>query len=50
MRGFLADKVGARREGLAKLDRSGTDRLECGGIVGYLRLDRAEPCDAARVA
>src|SRR3546814_18775539 len=47
MRGILADEIGTRRERLAELDRRGADRLEGGGIVGGLGLDRAEPRDAA---
>src|SRR3546814_3354371 len=47
MSGILADEIGTRRERLAELDRRGADRLEGGGIVGGLGLDRAEPRDAA---
>src|SRR3546814_19040888 len=47
MSGILADEIGTRRERLAELDRRGADRLEGGGIVGGLGLDRAETRDAA---
>src|SRR3546814_7240143 len=44
---LFADKVGARRQRLAELDRRGADGLEGGGIIGNARLDGAEPGDAA---
>ena len=47
-RRLFADQIGTRRERLPQLDRRRSDRLEGGGIVGHLGLDRAKPRDAAQ--
>ena len=43
VRSILADQIRPCREGLAKLDRGGADRLERVGVARCLRHARAEP-------
>ena len=45
---FLADQIGPGRQCLPQLDRGRADRLERAGVVGDVRLERAQPGNPAQ--